>query len=91
VPSGPAAGNNGMAIASLIVGLVSFLCCSIGFIPGIIAIVLGVMGKNQIKQTGQSGEGMATAGIILGAIGVVWAIFWLIFSLANGNWYYQVG
>lgn len=91
MPGGAATGNNGLAIASLIVGLVSFLCCSVGFIPGIIAIVLGVMGKNQIKQTGQSGEGMATAGIVLGAIGIVWAVFWLILAMANGSWYYQVG
>ncbi|MFA7265918.1 MAG: DUF4190 domain-containing protein [Candidatus Nanopelagicales bacterium] len=89
VPAGGQQANNGLAIASLVVGLVSFLCCSFGFIPGVIAIVLGVIARGQIKTTGQRGDGMALAGIILGAIGVVWAVFWLIFAFTgNGSFYY---
>ncbi len=83
-------GNNGLAIASLVVGLVSYLCCAFGFVPGAAAIILGVVAKNQIKQTGQNGNGMATAGIVLGAIAAVLGIVWLIFSLVSGsgNYYY---
>ena len=58
----PAAqGTNGLAIASLIT---AFLCSPVG-------IVLGFMAKNQIKQTGQGGSGLATAGIVLGVVFIV--------------------
>lgn len=51
-------GTNGMAIASLVT---AFLCSPVG-------IVLGFVAKNQIKQTGQGGNGLATAGIVLGVV-----------------------
>jgi Domain of unknown function (DUF4190) len=53
--------TNGFAIASLVLGIIP--CCN-----GILAIIFGFVAKNQIKQSGgtQSGDGMATAGIVLG-------------------------
>jgi hypothetical protein len=53
-----ATGTNGLAIASLI--------CAF-FIP-IVAIILGHIALNQIKQTGQEGRGLALAGTILGYV-----------------------
>lgn len=60
--------NNGMAIAALVCGIVGFLC----LIPGILGIVFGFMAKSQIRQSNgtQRGDGMATAGIVLGCIWV---------------------
>jgi hypothetical protein len=73
-PSGTASGNpNGMAIASLVLGIVSlvtFLCYFFGFIPGILAIIFGVMARRQIRQSDGQGYGMATAGLICGSIAV---------------------
>ncbi len=40
------------------------------WIGSILALVFGYVAKSQIRQTGQSGSGMATAGIVLGWIGV---------------------
>lgn len=57
------AGTNGLAIASLISSFTGFLCC---FIGSIVAIVLGVIALNQIKQTRQEGYGLAVAGIVIG-------------------------
>jgi hypothetical protein len=59
--------TNGLAVASLVLGIVGFLLCFIG--PAV-AIVLGVIGRNQIRASGgrEQGEGLAKAGIILGAI-----------------------
>ncbi len=56
-----------MALASLICGLVSFLL--IPFFPAIAALVLGIMGRNRIKQYPQyfEGDAYAVVGIILGA------------------------
>jgi hypothetical protein len=67
--------TNGKAIASLVLGLV--FACGIG---SILALVFGHQAKNEIEASNgtQGGEGMATAGIVLGWIGVGLAIFYLI-------------
>ena len=85
--------NNPLAIASLVVSLVGLICCGLGFIPGIVGIVLGVIANKQIAETGQNGAGMAKAGIIIGAVVVVLSIIWLIVGFASGsnNFYYNVG
>ena len=45
-------------------------------------IVLGVMARKQIRQTGEEGDGLALAGIIVGSIVTgIWAlivVFWII-------------
>ncbi len=73
-PPGQAAPNNQMAVGSIIASAVG-LFCGIG---SIIGIVLGVVAKNQIKQSGgtQGGDNLATIGIILGAVGIALNILW---------------
>jgi hypothetical protein len=63
--------TNGMAIASLIMGISGFLC-----LPGlgsILALIFGYLGKGQVarSQGAQDGRGMALAGIVLGWIGLI--------------------
>jgi len=60
--------NNGTAVAALVCGIAGFLC----LIPGILGIILGFVAKGQIRQSNgtQRGDGMATAGIVLGCIWV---------------------
>lgn len=66
--------TNGMAVASLvlgIVGVVGFL--GVLFIIGsILALVFGYVARGQIDQARgtQTGRGMATAGVVLGWVGV---------------------
>ena len=57
-----------MAIAALVCGIAGFLC----LIPGILGIIFGFVAKGQIRQSNgtQRGDGMATAGIVLGCIWV---------------------
>jgi len=54
----PAAGTNTMAILALVFAFV--------FAPA--SIVMGHVAKKQIRQTGEQGEGLATAGLVLGYI-----------------------
>lgn len=68
----PVAQNNGVATASLIVGIVSLVCC--GFPAGIVAVILGIIGLNKSKTMCGNGKGMAIAGIILGAVSIVFSI-----------------
>jgi hypothetical protein len=69
--------TNGLAITSLILGILSLpldLFWCIGVPVGIAALVTGLMARNQINQSGgvQGGNGMAIAGMIMGGIsGVV--------------------
>jgi hypothetical protein len=75
--------TNGMAIASLVLGLVGFLTCGYTFfIAPVLAVVFGVKGRRQIRETGQQGDGMALAGIILGVIGLVISAGIVIFIIA---------
>jgi hypothetical protein len=65
VPSVPPK-NNSLAIASLICGVGQVMLWPLITIP---AIVLGHIARRQIRQTGEAGSGMATAGLILGYVG----------------------
>jgi hypothetical protein len=62
--------TSGKAIASLILGLLSFVFCCLAGIP---AIVLGALGVSQINRSnGQvKGSGLAITGIVLGSIGTI--------------------
>ena len=65
--------TNGLAVASLVLGLVGWVFCGVG---SVVAIVLGFIARSQIKQSWgrQTGSGMAMAGIVLGFVGLA---FWL--------------
>ena len=64
-PYQPTRGTNGFAIASMVLGIVW-----IYWIGSILAIVFGFVAYSQIKERQQGGRGMATAGLILGFIGL---------------------
>jgi hypothetical protein len=77
----PTQGSNGLAIAALIVGILAIgsafipLFGLIGALPGgVAAIVLGVLGRKRAPEVG--GGGLAMAGIITGAAGIVIALVW---------------
>jgi hypothetical protein len=88
----PGPGNNGMAVASLICGCVGFLgtfCCLTvpfaGLAVPLAGIVLGLVAVSQLKANpGQEGKGMAIAGIILSAAGLLISIGTTILVLAGG-------
>ena len=72
-------GTSGKAIASLVLGLLSFLCF---FFTGIPAIILGAMGLSDIgKRKGLTGKGLAIAGIVTGAIGSVFFTIIILIAL----------
>jgi hypothetical protein len=59
--------TNGMAIASMVLGILWLY-----WIGSVLALIFGYAAKKQIAESRgtQGGEGMATAGIVLGWIGV---------------------
>jgi putative exporter of polyketide antibiotics len=77
--------TNKKAIWSLVLGIVGLICC--GFLAGIPAIILGNSAKKEIAASGQSGSGMATAGLVLGIIAVVWSVINVILALSGNGIY----
>ena len=80
-----------LAVVSLILGIVSFLTCwigigpiSVGLLAAIGAIVVGMMAKGAIKRGEQTGNGLATAGIILGIVHIALWIIGLILAMVFG-------
>ncbi len=65
----PPRSTNSLAIVSLIAGIAQFMFCPI--VGAIAAIITGHIGRRQIRTTGEQGGGLATAGLVLGYIGVV--------------------
>jgi hypothetical protein len=75
----PVARTNGYAIASLACGLGQFMVGPLATIP---AIVFGHMARSQIRRTGEQGDGLALAGLVLGWGAVVLAIIVIAIGLA---------
>lgn len=65
----PARKTNGLAVASLILSIVGFLWL-LPLIGSLAGAIMGHIALGQIKRTGESGRGMALAGVIIGWAGV---------------------
>lgn len=61
----PPRGTNALAIASLVTSLV-WVCG----ISSIAAVILGHVARGQIKRSGEQGEGLALAGLVIGYLGI---------------------
>ena len=76
-------GAEGLAVASLVCGIISVVmicCCTyLGVILGIIAIVLGAMSKDEYGNKST----MAKVGIVLGILGALLSALWIIFTFAG--------
>ena len=66
----PPVSTNSLARASLVLGVAEFFTMGLTAIP---AIICGHMAKHEMRQTGQRGDGLATSGLVLGYMAV---IFW---------------
>lgn len=74
--------TNGFAIAALVLGIVW-----VYWVGSILALVFGYVAKSQIERSGgrESGLGMATAGIVLGWIGVGILLAFLVLILFGSS------
>ncbi|MCR5106982.1 MAG: DUF4190 domain-containing protein [Lachnospiraceae bacterium] len=73
--------GKGMAIASMVCGILSIVCCCTGIVSVILSVVAIVLGVICIKR-GYAGKEMAIAGIITGGCGAVIGLVGMIFSAA---------
>lgn len=73
-PGSGAAPRNGLGIAALILGLLAlFTSWTVvgGIVFGLLAIILGVIGRGRAKRGEANNGGLALAGVILGALGLL--------------------
>ncbi|PKQ28718.1 MAG: hypothetical protein CVT63_01325 [Candidatus Anoxymicrobium japonicum] len=81
--------TDGMAVASLVLGIAGFFCCPL--ISGILAVIFGYMARRNIKESGGAlgGDSMATAGIILGyvqlGLTLLFIAIWIITIVISGT------
>lgn len=91
----------GLAIASLVCGILAFFIPFFGFVLAILAIIFGVRARGMIREaeTGLEGENLALAGLICGIVAIATSFLWMIvilgffkflfsFPFMYHHWYY---
>jgi hypothetical protein len=70
--------TNGLAVGALVCGIAEFFTLGLAAIP---AVVLGHVARSQIRRTGERGDGMAIAGLVLGYLAIGgWALIILLLA-----------
>ena len=72
-PQPPQQGGQGMAIAGMVLGIISLVCCCMGWIAAIMAVVSLVLSIITLVQH-KPGKGMAICGIVCSAISLILVI-----------------
>ena len=68
-----------LAITSLVLSCLGLVCC--GFLLAVPGLICGHIALGRInKDPGLQGRGMALAGVIIGYVGTIVSILWLIFG-----------
>ncbi|MGB3088221.1 MAG: DUF4190 domain-containing protein [Phycisphaerae bacterium] len=61
-----------MAVASLVLGILSLVTCFVGIAPGVLAIVFGAVSLRCFSRDSHlRGRGMAVAGFVTGVLGTI--------------------
>ena len=75
--------QNSKALISMILGIgaIVLTCTCLGVVLGPVAVFLSRGAKSEIAASGgvQSGDGMATAGMITGIVGAVLSLLWILY------------
>jgi Domain of unknown function (DUF1707)/Domain of unknown function (DUF4190) len=74
-----AAPTNSLAIAAMVLGAAEVFTFGLTAIP---AVLCGHLARRQIRQTRQSGDGLATGGLVLGYLAI---IFWALRIAVHGG------
>jgi len=73
----PPPSTNSMAVASMVLGVAEFFTLGLTAIP---AVICGHIARRQMKETAQRGDGLATGGLVLGYMAI---IFWSVLIAAS--------
>ncbi|WP_405858033.1 DUF4190 domain-containing protein [Streptomyces sp. NBC_00090] len=82
-PGWGAAPANGMGTAGMVLGIIAVaLFCFYGvpsLVLGVLALIFGIIGRKRVQRAEATNSGQATAGIILGSIGIVLGVLIIAF------------
>jgi hypothetical protein len=92
LPTGP---KNGLGIAALVVAILGLVFCWTvmgGIVLGVVAVIIGIIGRGRAKRGEATNGGVAMAGTLLGVLaviaGVVFIPIWVgVFSEIGGTDY----
>jgi hypothetical protein len=73
--------TSGLAVGALVCGIAEFFTMGLAAIP---AVILGHLARAQIRQTGERGDGMAVAGLVLGYMAIAGWAFVLLLIASHG-------
>jgi hypothetical protein len=76
----PSPGYNGLAIASMILGIMWLYG-----VGAILAVIFALIAKRQIRERREKGGAMATAGLVLGIIGIAGIVLIVVLIVAFGD------
>ncbi|MFF3491115.1 DUF1707 and DUF4190 domain-containing protein [Streptomyces sp. NPDC002795] len=74
--------TNGKAIGALVCGVGTFFSAGVSAIP---AVILGHMARKEIRERGESGDGMAVGGLVLGWLSVAFWVLLIVAIVASGS------
>jgi len=82
--------SQGLAIASMITAIAGLVVGCLGPLPGIAAVIMGLMALSQIKKSPEvtTGKPLAWAGVLIGGLSVLFylaLLFYFVFRIRAGN------
>jgi hypothetical protein len=81
--------TDGLAIAALVMGIVSFVCsiACLGVVFGPAAAIAGFISRRRIRSSAGTlgGGGIASSGLVLGVIGLITSVTWLVLLLSDAS------
>jgi hypothetical protein len=75
-PARPA--GTGLGIAALVLGILALLTCwlfGLGFVPGLVGLVLGIVALRRIGRTAGASKAVPIIGVVLSVLGILASIF----------------
>lgn len=84
----PRPGNNGKAIAGLVLGISSIVLCFLSFFDGVLVVlglIFSLIGMSETKRPGTSGRGLAVAGLICTIVGAALATLFSVLIIHAAN------
>jgi hypothetical protein len=91
-PTGP---KNGLGIAALVIAILGLVFCWTvigGGVLGVVAVIIGILGRGRAKRGQATNGGVAIAGVVLGVLAVIVSLvfipIWMgVFSEVGGTDY----
>ena len=70
-PPPAATPKNGLGIASLVVAIIALFTVFGGIVLGVVAVILGFLGRGRVQRGEATNGGVAIAGIVLGVLSIL--------------------